>query len=89
MDEPPLPSPSRVAIPKSLPTPLIASMDRHVGSWCENPPTPRLHTPCVPTPSQKAPTGSAWVYEIKHDDYRVMARRDGNRVWLYTRRGYD
>jgi bifunctional non-homologous end joining protein LigD len=33
--------------------------------------------------------GSAWVHEIKHDGYRLIARRDGNRVRLYTRRGYD
>jgi bifunctional non-homologous end joining protein LigD len=39
--------------------------------------------------SQKAPSGSAWVHEIKHDGYRLVARRDGNRVRLYTRRGYD
>src|ERR1700730_7539898 len=45
--------------------------------------------PCLPSPSQKAPSGSAWVHEIKHDGYRLMARRDGNRVRLFTRRGYD
>jgi ATP-dependent DNA ligase len=39
--------------------------------------------------SHKAPRGSAWVHEIKHDGYRLMARRDGNRVRLFTRRGYD
>ena len=45
--------------------------------------------PCLPIPSQKPPSGSAWVHEIKHDGYRLIARRDGNRVRLYTRRGYD
>ena len=50
---------------------------------------PRLHTPCLPTPSEKPPSGSAWVHEIKHDGYRLIARRDGNRVRLYTRRGFD
>jgi bifunctional non-homologous end joining protein LigD len=45
--------------------------------------------PCLPTPSQKPPGGSPWVHEIKHDGYRLIARRDGNRVRLYTRRGYD
>ena len=45
--------------------------------------------PCLPSPSQKPPSGSAWVHEIKHDGYRLMARRDGNRVRLFTRRGYD
>jgi bifunctional non-homologous end joining protein LigD len=64
-------------------------MDRHACSWCENSAAPRLHTPCLPTPSQKAPSGSAWVHEIKHDGYRLIARKDGNRVRLFTRRGYD
>jgi bifunctional non-homologous end joining protein LigD len=35
------------------------------------------------------PTGSEWVHEIKHDGYRLIVRRDGNRVRLYTRRGYN
>jgi bifunctional non-homologous end joining protein LigD len=50
---------------------------------------PWLHTPRLPSPSQQAPRGSAWVHEIKHDGYRLMARRDGNRVRLFTRRGFD
>ena len=45
--------------------------------------------PCLPSPSQKPPSGSAWVHEIKHDGYRLIARRDGGRIRLYTRRGYD
>jgi bifunctional non-homologous end joining protein LigD len=45
--------------------------------------------PCLPSPSLKAPSGSAWVHEIKHDGYRLIARRDGNRVRIFTRRGYD
>jgi bifunctional non-homologous end joining protein LigD len=49
----------------------------------------RFISPCLPSPCQKAPSGSAWVHEIKHDGYRLMARRDGNRVRLFTRRGYD
>jgi bifunctional non-homologous end joining protein LigD len=45
--------------------------------------------PCLPSPSKKAPSGSAWVHEIKHDGYRLIARKLDNRVRLYTRRGYD
>jgi hypothetical protein len=48
-----------------------------------------LSPPHLPSPSQTPPSGSAWVHQIKHDGYRLMARRDGNRVRLYTRRGYD
>jgi bifunctional non-homologous end joining protein LigD len=45
--------------------------------------------PCLPTPKKRVPTGSAWVHEIKHDGYRLIVRRDGNRVRTYTRRGYN
>jgi bifunctional non-homologous end joining protein LigD len=45
--------------------------------------------PCLPTPSKRARSGPEWVHEIKHDGYRLIVRRDGNRVRLYTRRGYN
>ena len=41
--------------------------------------------PCLPSPSQSPPRGSAWVHEIKHDGYRLIARRDGNRVIAFGR----
>jgi bifunctional non-homologous end joining protein LigD len=43
--------------------------------------------PCLPTPKKRVPSGSEWVHEIKHDGYRLIVRRNGNRVRLYTRRG--
>ena len=30
-----------------------------------------------PTPSQLVPIGPGWVYEIKHDGYRLMVRKAG------------
>jgi len=45
--------------------------------------------PCLPTPSKRAPVGPEWVHEIKHDGYRLIVRRDGDRVRLYTRRGFN
>lgn len=33
--------------------------------------------------------GSDWVFEFKHDGYRLMVRKDGERVRIYTRRGAD
>jgi ATP-dependent DNA ligase len=36
--------------------------------------------PCLPTVSRQAPTGSEWAYEIKHDGFRFICRRDGERV---------
>jgi bifunctional non-homologous end joining protein LigD len=45
--------------------------------------------PCIPTRVDKPPAGSEWVHEIKHDGYRLQVRRDGDRVRLFTRRGFD
>jgi bifunctional non-homologous end joining protein LigD len=44
---------------------------------------------CVPIPAAKPPAGPQWVHEIKHDGYRLIVRRDGARVRVFTRRGYD
>jgi len=45
--------------------------------------------PCLPNKSKVPPSGSEWVHEIKHDGYRLMVRREGGRVQLLTRRGYN
>jgi ATP-dependent DNA ligase len=45
--------------------------------------------PCIPTRATKVPAGADWVHEIKHDGYRLIVRRDGDSVRLFTRRGYD
>jgi ATP-dependent DNA ligase len=46
-------------------------------------------TPCIPTRALAPPTGERWIHEIKHDGYRLIARRDGERVILRTRGGYN
>ena len=43
--------------------------------------------PCLPTKAAHPPTGALWVHEIKHDGFRIIARKDGNRVRLYSRAG--
>jgi len=30
-----------------------------------------------------------WVHELKHDGYRLMVRRDGERVRCFTKNGHD
>jgi bifunctional non-homologous end joining protein LigD len=45
--------------------------------------------PCIPTLAHKPPAGPDWVHEIKHDGYRLIVRRDGETVRLFTRRGHD
>jgi ATP-dependent DNA ligase len=32
-----------------------------------------------------APCGKGWIHEIKHDGYRLIVRRDGENVRLFTR----
>jgi ATP-dependent DNA ligase len=50
---------------------------------------PGFIEPCIPTLASRPPTGPQWAHEIKHDGYRLIARRTGDRVRLFTRRGYD
>jgi hypothetical protein len=45
--------------------------------------------PCAPIRAAKPPVGLGWVHEIKHDGYRLIVRRDGLTVRLFTRNGYD
>ena len=45
--------------------------------------------PCLPSPADKPPSGTNWIHEIKHDGYRLMARRDPVGIRLITRRGND
>jgi bifunctional non-homologous end joining protein LigD len=45
--------------------------------------------PCIPTRGTKVPAGPDWLHEIKHDGYRLIVQREGKRVRLFTRNGYD
>jgi bifunctional non-homologous end joining protein LigD len=49
----------------------------------------RFIEPCLPSPADRPPSGSNWIHEIKHDGYRLMARRDSVGIRLITRRGND
>ena len=40
--------------------------------------------PCLPSPAKKPPAGSNWIHEIKHDAYRLMARRNPAGVRLFN-----
>ena len=50
---------------------------------------PGFIEPCLPTHAGVAPSGSLWIHEIKHDGFRFICRRDGDRVRLFTRNGHD
>jgi bifunctional non-homologous end joining protein LigD len=45
--------------------------------------------PAQPVLASKPPSGPDWVHEIKHDGYRMIVRRDGSTVRLYSRNAYD
>ena len=45
--------------------------------------------PCQPSKVARPLSGPLWVHEIKHDGYRLIVQRDGKRVRLFTRNGYD
>ena len=63
------------------------------GTCCGVPTSPTGTLPasfnraCRRRPS--APSGTYWVYEIKHDGYRLIVRKAGDRVRIFTRRGAD
>jgi bifunctional non-homologous end joining protein LigD len=45
--------------------------------------------PCLPTKADTLPSGGLWLHEIKHDGFRIVARKNGAQVKLYSRPGND
>jgi ATP-dependent DNA ligase len=45
--------------------------------------------PCLPSPAKQPPSGPGWLHEIKHDGFRLIARRPAAGVRLITREGND
>jgi bifunctional non-homologous end joining protein LigD len=43
--------------------------------------------PCLPRPAKQPPAGRGWIHEIKHDGFRIIARRADGGVRLLTRKG--
>jgi bifunctional non-homologous end joining protein LigD len=44
---------------------------------------------CIPTRGTKVTSAPDWLHEIKYDGYRMRVERNGDRVRLITRNGYD
>ena len=44
---------------------------------------------CIRTVGITVPDGDNWLHEIKYDGYRLRLERDGDRVSLITKGGYD
>jgi bifunctional non-homologous end joining protein LigD len=50
---------------------------------------PEFVEPQLATLVKEAPEGDEWLHEIKLDGYRILARLDGGKVQLASRRGND
>jgi bifunctional non-homologous end joining protein LigD len=37
----------------------------------------------------RPPAGPGWLHEIKHDGFRILARKQGDRIQVWSRRGAD
>ena len=45
--------------------------------------------PAIPTRGTMVPSSPDWIHEVKHDGFRLIVVRDGDRVRLLTRNGHD
>ena len=52
-------------------------------------PSSRFIEPCLPRPAKAPPAGPGWLHEIKHDGFRIMARRDAAGARLLAWNGND
>jgi bifunctional non-homologous end joining protein LigD len=43
--------------------------------------------PCQPVLSGVVPVGPGWIHELKHDGWRILARKDGSSLRLWSRNG--
>jgi bifunctional non-homologous end joining protein LigD len=48
---------------------------------------PGFIVPCQPTLADKPPSGPEWIHELKCDGFRMIARRDGESVRIWSRNG--
>ena len=48
-----------------------------------------IFDPCIPTKGTKVPDRPEWIHEVKHDGYRLIVQREGQRVRLFTRNCHD
>jgi bifunctional non-homologous end joining protein LigD len=52
-------------------------------------PATRHYSPMLATPADDLPRGSGWLYEVKWDGFRAVARMAGGDVELWSRGGHD
>jgi ATP-dependent DNA ligase len=57
--------------------------------WHRHSACPGFVPPCLPSIGKRVPSGFDWVYELKMDGYRLMVRKAGVDVRVYSRNGAD
>jgi len=57
-------------------------------TWSRNQPVGFIR-PCEPALLDQPPVGPDWLHEVKHDGFRILARKQGERVRVWSRRGAD
>jgi bifunctional non-homologous end joining protein LigD len=45
--------------------------------------------PCLPTRRTSVPAARDWIHETKHNGFRLIVQREGERVRLWTPNGHD
>ena len=50
---------------------------------------PKFVEPELATLDTEVPTGPGWLHEVKYDGYRIIARKAGDDVTLFSRSGLD
>ena len=72
---------------------LAPYIQRHVVAYLSRAftadPAGWFHPPRSADAGREAPAGRDWVHEVKHDGYRLLASKVGDRVVLWTRYGTD
>ena len=48
---------------------------------------PGFIAPCLPALVDHVPAGPGWLHELKWDGYRIIARKEGSGVKLWSRAG--
>jgi len=76
-----------LALRDSTPAPRPIMPFSHVAALSSV--APGFIEPCLPSLADRPPSGPDWVHEIKHDGYRLMARRDPVGIRLLTRNGHE
>lgn len=67
----------------------VSGVDPSTVDGAHKSPIPTEVRPELATLAASAPTGDAWIHEIKFDGYRVLCRVAGGRATLFTRTGKD